>query len=173
MNTFKERAIRYFWDPEPQNDDPSKMIWCLGQQYTFATGSTDRSVDDSSSTRPNAWPTKFLDDFESRIWMTYRTGFSPIPRSPESKATHFASPAAALQFAGKLLRTQTNEGFTSDVGWGCMIRSAQSVLANALSLLHLGRGNPSRLAIFVNNRMAKESESVKSQVRGDTLVVCR
>lgn len=71
--------------------------------------------------------------------MTYRTDFIPIPRSP-GKALSFDSPASALQYAGKLLSGQAGEGFSSDVGWGCMIRSAQSVLANALTTLHLGRG---------------------------------
>lgn len=76
--------------------------------------------------------------------MTYRTDFSPIPRSPSDpgggRGISLSSPAAALQYAGKLLTGQGGEGFSSDVGWGCMIRSAQSVLANALLTLHLGRG---------------------------------
>ena len=76
--------------------------------------------------------------------MSYRTDFFPIPRSPSqsavSKGLALSSPAAALHYAGKLLTGQAGEGFSSDVGWGCMIRSAQSVLANALLTLHLGRG---------------------------------
>ncbi|KAL1915830.1 uncharacterized protein VTP21DRAFT_6218 [Calcarisporiella thermophila] len=53
----------------------------------------------------------FKADFESRIWMTYRYNFPPI------------RPA----------------NFTSDVGWGCMLRSGQSLLANALQFHLLGR----------------------------------
>jgi cysteine protease ATG4 len=148
MNTFKHRAIRYFWDPEPRNEDPASMIWCLGQQYnanipsqTDTQGSpTTTTTTSFSSTDPSStWPPEFLDDFESRIWMTYRTDFIPIPRSL-GKPLSINSPAAALHYAGKLLSGQAGDGFSSDVGWGCMIRSAQSVLANALITLHLGRG---------------------------------
>lgn len=142
MNTLKHRAIRYFWDPEPRNEDPSAMIWCLGQKYIDTPPSTKETTlesaikDDPAST----WPPEFLDDFESRIWMTYRTDFPMIPRSPETRGLSLTNPAAALEYAGRVLKGQTGEGFSSDVGWGCMIRSAQSLLANALITLHLGRG---------------------------------
>jgi cysteine protease ATG4 len=81
------------------------------------------------------WPAPFLDDFESRIWMTYRSAFQSIPRSQDPKAS------GALTFAVRL-RTQLGqaEGFSSDTGWGCMIRSGQSLLANALQITSLGRG---------------------------------
>ncbi|KIW00942.1 hypothetical protein, variant [Verruconis gallopava] len=80
------------------------------------------------------WPSAFLDDFESRIWMTYRSNFQMIPRSQDPKAS------GALTFAVRL-RNQLGQGdgFTSDTGWGCMIRSGQSLLANALLILKLGR----------------------------------
>jgi cysteine protease ATG4 len=79
------------------------------------------------------WPQPFLDDFESRIWMTYRSGFLPIQRSSDRKAT------SAMSF---MVRVQNlaQSAFTSDTGFGCMIRSGQCILANALLCLRLGRG---------------------------------
>jgi len=50
-------------------------------------------------------------DIHSRPWMTYRESFPPI----------------------------LNSKYTSDVGWGCMIRSAQMMLAHALFVHVLGR----------------------------------
>lgn len=50
-------------------------------------------------------------DMKSRIWVTYRTGFEPL------------SPGH----------------YTSDVGWGCMIRSGQMLVANAMVQCFLGR----------------------------------
>lgn len=83
----------------------------------------------------DGWPQAFLDDFESRIWMTYRSAFEPISRSNDPKAT------AALSFAMRLKSLADQQsGFSSDTGWGCMIRSGQSLLANALSICDLGRG---------------------------------
>lgn len=80
------------------------------------------------------WPPAFLDDFESRPWMTYRSGFEPIPRSTDPRAS------ATLSFAMRLKTLADQAGFSSDTGWGCMIRSGQSLLANALSIGQLGRG---------------------------------
>jgi cysteine protease ATG4 len=81
------------------------------------------------------WPSAFLDDFESRIWMTYRSAFTPIPRTQDPKAN--TAHTVAVRLRSKLGQ---GEGFSSDTGWGCMIRSGQSLLANALSITKLGRG---------------------------------
>jgi cysteine protease ATG4 len=81
------------------------------------------------------WPKLFLDDFEAKIWLTYRSNFPPIPRSEDPQVL------ATMTFSERLKSQLTDQsGFTSDTGWGCMIRSGQSLLANALLFLRLGRG---------------------------------
>lgn len=79
------------------------------------------------------WPSEFLEDVESRIWLTYRNNFPPIPKSSEAAAT------SAMSFTTKLRNFANKDGFTSDTGWGCMIRSGQSLLANAILVQRLGR----------------------------------
>lgn len=83
----------------------------------------------------HGWPSSFLDDFESRVWLTYRSNFPTIPKSEDPSAS-------SSMTLGVRLRSQLvdSNGFTSDTGWGCMIRSGQSLLANALSILLLGPG---------------------------------
>ena len=81
------------------------------------------------------WPIPFLDDFEARIWLTYRSNFPAIARSQDPKAL------SAMTFSVRLRSQLVDQnGFTSDTGWGCMIRSGQSLLANAILILRLGRG---------------------------------
>lgn len=181
-----KRFVRYFYDPQPKNDDMSSMpIWCLGNEYASGpppkpvsttdhddiveiASSTDSHPpsDITTSTAPDlpdpsppvhsssfddaalvngdspslsndpsdgGWPSSFLDDFETRIWMTYRSSFPPIPRSQDPNAT------SAMTFTVRLRSLADREGFSSDTGWGCMIRSGQSLLANALVTLQMGR----------------------------------
>ena len=88
------------------------------------------------------WPRLFLDDFESRLWMTYRSDFEPIPRSSHPDAV------AALSLPMRVKSQLVDQnGFSSDSGWGCMIRSGQSLLANAISARRLGRSTlPAQLS---------------------------
>jgi len=103
--------------------------------------STASSIDselasaDSASGEDGGWPGSFLDDFEARIWLTYRSNFPIIPKSQDPKA--LSSMSLAVRFRSQLVEPA---GFTSDTGWGCMIRSGQSLLANALVMLRMGRG---------------------------------
>lgn len=102
------------------------------------SSSLDSAFTDAESAgggKDGGWPPSFLDDFEARIWLTYRSNFPAIPKSEDPKA-------ASSKSLSRRLRTQLVEQsrFTSDTGWGCMIRSGQSLLANALVMLKLGRG---------------------------------
>lgn len=84
------------------------------------------------------WPEDFLNDFESRIRFTYRANFPPIQDFLDSRSPNTS---LSLRIRNHLVKAG---GFTSDTGWGCMIRSGQCLLANALVMLHLGRGTNSR-----------------------------
>ncbi|EZF11788.1 hypothetical protein H112_07309 [Trichophyton rubrum D6] len=83
-----------------------------------------------------AWPPQFLDDFESKLWITYRSQFPPIPKTPKTGSGD-SSISLGVRLRSQLIDTQ---GFTSDTGWGCMIRSGQALLANTLLFIRLGRG---------------------------------
>jgi len=61
--------------------------------------------------KANQLESLFFLDHNSRIWITYRHSFEPILPSD----------------------------YTSDMGWGCMLRSGQMLLANALVYHFLGR----------------------------------
>jgi cysteine protease ATG4 len=159
----RKRIIQYLWDPEPKNDeDPGSPIWCLGTCYAPLqhNGAVDDQIgrfkeevknrwlsllthpvhDDgrlpaTASVNGNDWPEAFLSDFESKIWMTYRSSFTPIPKDPTRDGS--TSLTLSVRLRSQVLESQ---GFTADTGWGCMIRSGQSLLANAMAILSLGRG---------------------------------
>ncbi|KAI5207217.1 hypothetical protein AUEXF2481DRAFT_43367 [Aureobasidium subglaciale EXF-2481] len=97
------------------------------QEDEFETIQAKEAIND------NGWPPAFLDDLESRIWLTYRSEFPQIAKSTNPDA------ASGLSFRTRLLQLGNSGGFTSDSGWGCMIRTGQSLLANTLQILELGR----------------------------------
>lgn len=80
----------------------------------------------------------FVAHVGSLVWLTYRCGFEPIARAADGP-----HPLAFLQLmvfnrnVGSTLATMgrlaDTENFTTDVGWGCMIRTSQALLANALA----------------------------------------
>ncbi|CAB4424370.1 unnamed protein product [Rhizophagus irregularis] len=83
-----------------------------GSHYYYTTpGSFPHLSMQQQTLSPTNFPAEFYQDFTSRIWCTYRHNYAPI------KPTHF----------------------TNDGGWGCMLRSSQSLLANALIIQFLGR----------------------------------
>jgi cysteine protease ATG4 len=102
---------------------------------TASSINSESATGDSGNGENGGWPPAFLDDFEARIWLTYRSNFPIIPKSQDPKA--LSSMSLAVRFRSQLVEPA---GFTSDTGWGCMIRSGQSLLANALVMLRMGRG---------------------------------
>ncbi|PVV03627.1 hypothetical protein BB560_001890 [Smittium megazygosporum] len=63
----------------------------------------------SSISKP--YPTKFVDRFQNLIWCTYRYNCRPLDPS----------------------------NFTTDAGWGCMLRAGQTLLAQALQYHYFGK----------------------------------
>ncbi|KAI9654903.1 MAG: Cysteine protease atg4 [Alyxoria varia] len=135
------QQVPAFESQEVSIEHSQPSIGRLSASTVDPPASRERSDEDNATNgaanveaESESWPDDFLDDFESRIWLTYRSGFSPIPKSNDPKAT------AAMTLSVRL-KSQfgSQEGFTTDSGWGCMIRSGQCLLANALAILLLGR----------------------------------
>ncbi|KAG0266010.1 Cysteine protease atg4b [Linnemannia exigua] len=86
----------------------------LSSSSRFSTSShlsVERPVSLPASSPNRATLTRFMADFQSRIWFTYRKEISRIEPS----------------------------FYTSDAGWGCMMRTGQSLLAQAFVQVMLGR----------------------------------
>lgn len=77
------------------------------------------------------------EDISSKIWLTYRAGFEPIAKAeggpaPLSFINSMIFNRNISSTISNLHSLTDNDYFTTDVGWGCMIRTSQSLLANAL-----------------------------------------
>lgn len=105
MNSGSMRRI-FGMDKTGMPNGSKSDIWLLGVCYKVVQ-------DDDPSIEPTQSEgfTAFVDDFSSRILVTYRKGFAPIGDTK----------------------------YTSDVNWGCMLRSSQMLVAQALLLHRLGR----------------------------------
>ncbi|KAF2717386.1 hypothetical protein K431DRAFT_158575 [Polychaeton citri CBS 116435] len=118
--------------PQDAEDKPKKSEEAASEAG-FETISKSQADLSRSEEEALGWPPEFLDDLESRIWLTYRNNFPPIPKSQDPNA------ASVMSFSTRLRNLGNQGGFTSDTGWGCMIRSGQTLLANTLLLQRLGR----------------------------------
>ncbi|KIL63399.1 hypothetical protein M378DRAFT_179245 [Amanita muscaria Koide BX008] len=108
----------------------------------------------------SGWPPAFYADFTSRVWLTYRSSFPPIKDGRladlgcGSSSVSVAASAEACSDTASVQGIEASpsvskrtwpwsstaeKGWTSDTGWGCMLRTGQSLLANALIHFHLGR----------------------------------
>jgi cysteine protease ATG4 len=134
-----EPVIQDVTDPNPTKPEQVKSVTTpppnapdTPPESASSSFSSSLAYDDSE--QGGSWPHAFIEDFESRLWMTYRSDFEPIAKSSDPKAN------SALSLSMRI-KSQLGDqaGFSSDSGWGCMIRSGQSLLANTIALLRLGR----------------------------------
>lgn len=94
--------------------EPDSLIWILGRGYRVQDSTSiasERKQKLSGRSMKTRCPGFYL-DYTSRIWLTYRSNFPSIG----------------------------NTNKISDCGWGCMLRSAQMIVAQALTNIKLGRG---------------------------------
>lgn len=80
-----------------------------------------------------------LTDCHSIIWMTYRWAGPSVGGATVRcrLLTHAHCPLLRSSFSAI-----PGTVMTTDCGWGCMVRSGQMILANALNIHLLGRGGP-------------------------------
>ncbi|KAL5109024.1 Cysteine protease ATG4D [Taenia crassiceps] len=130
---------------------PGLLVHFLGKKYfNFSNSEVKHNVNDEMEA--------FLEDFQSRLWFTYRDSFPPLsitsthPIIPslESPDTLLLNTTAALRShlrrsvpdsaASPTIASKISHSTrVSDCGWGCMLRSVQMLAAQALLIHFLGR----------------------------------
>ncbi|BGP16747.1 Cysteine protease atg4 [Rhodosporidiobolus nylandii] len=135
--------------PSPAASDIHLPLPASSASTTSATSASSASPSLATPGLPlpltvHGWPTPFYHDFHSRIALTYRSGFplvlcDPPPSSQGAVAGVLSSLGASIGRGGRPQHAEEGRGLSSDTGWGCMLRTGQSLLANALGVVHLGR----------------------------------
>ncbi|XP_026468556.1 cysteine protease ATG4D [Ctenocephalides felis] len=126
--------MKYGWTVKIRTNFSKELpVWLLGRCYHKKSPSPESSVEVLGSSissmelatdatgMDNVWEGDsgiegFKLDFTSRLWLTYRREFATLRSN------------------------NTGPSFSSDCGWGCMLRSGQMMLAQALICHFLGRG---------------------------------
>ncbi|KAG8757344.1 Cysteine protease atg4 [Serendipita sp. 396] len=142
----RNKSPSSFRSPIPNSHSNSST-----QSLSSSVSSTTLTSGAATGRALNPWPQDFYLDYNSRIWLTYRNTFPPIRDTSLSSLEPVCPPCtdnspSATDLSQPLPSPSkprwpwsTEKGWTSDSGWGCMLRTGQSLLANALIHLHLSR----------------------------------
>lgn len=158
LSAAKQKAVggvRYLLDgdavPEGTGD-----IWVRGVEHRFE-GAAEAWPESCESTGrvpfDGADGGVVLSDLRSTVWCTYRSQYasiqslpSIIPSAEAYRQFRTQTVPEAEQVEAKtspwtwMTNVAERTGLTTDSGWGCMLRTGQCLLANALVHRHLGRG---------------------------------